>query len=164
MAVPARTYPKSVASFVENALVVPAAIIIAAAVSYWAMYADRTPPFELSEGEIIPQSVRGGEPITARWRVTQLREASYSQTCTREVIDSLGTFRRVDEQERASVLPPKENYIARSVNIPFDVSWGRAYYRQSCCYKIDGISLTKLFPICIRRPELPFEVLPSPKK
>jgi len=133
-------------------------IAVASFMSY-----DRTPPFDLSEGEIIPNKVRGGEPITARWRLTVLREASYSQTCTREVIDSLGTYRRVDEQERDSVLPPKENYIARSVNIPFDVSWGRAYYRQSCCYRIDGISLTKLFPICVRRPELPFDILPSPK-
>ncbi len=147
----------------ENYLAVPVAVTVAAAVSFWVLSIDRVPPIELSEGEIIPQKVWGGEPITARWRIIQLRDVSYSQTCTREIIDSLNTFRRVDEQERDSVLPPKENYIARSVNIPFDASWGRAYYRQSCCYRIDGLSLTKLFPICIRRPELPFEILPTPK-
>lgn len=147
----------------ENYLAVPAAAAVAGAVSLWALFLDRVPPFSLTEGEITPTAVRGGETISARWRVTLTRDAPYSQVCTREIIDSLGTFRRVDEQERESILPPKENYIARSVNVPFEAAWGRAYYRQSCCYEFEGISLTQIFPICIRRPIIPFQILPPAK-
>lgn len=146
---------------IENWLIVPLAVVVSLIVAYWAMVIDRIPPIELSEGEIIPPRVKGGEPITARWRIETYRNASYSQQCTREIVDSLNTFRRVDEQERAGVMPPMENYIARSVFVPFDTAWGKAHYRQQCCYQVEGISLTGLFPICVRRPELPFEILPN---
>lgn len=153
------SHPK--ARTVENWVAVPMAAIIGLSVGYWAMVTDRVPPIELTEGVIIPQRVKGGEPITARWRIDKTRDVSYSQQCTREIIDSLGTFRRVDEQERAGVTPPMENYIARSVNVPFDTAWGPAYYRQQCCYEIEGVSLTRIWPVCVRRPELPFEIIPN---
>lgn len=154
---------RSHARVIENWIAVPLTIVIGAIVAYWAMVLDRIPPIVLADGEVVPQNVRGGEPITARWRIDKTRNASYKQQCSREIVDSLGTFRRVDEQERAGVMPPMVNYIARSVNVPFDASWGRAYYRQQCCYEIEGLSLTRFFPICTRRPELPFNILPSPK-
>jgi hypothetical protein len=146
---------------VENWIIVPLAIAASGAMFYWAMVLDRVPPIIMSEGEIIPAKVKGGEPITARWRIDKTRDVSYSQQCTRDIIDSLGHFRRVDEQERAGVMPPLENNISRSVIVHFDAAWGKAYYRQQCCYEIEGLSLTRMFPICVRRPELPFEILPN---
>lgn len=145
----------------ENWLVVPLAVVAGLVIAYWAIVADRIPPLVLTEGEIITKAAHRLEPITARWRVDRTRNVAYSQTCERHVIDSLGTFHRVDEQEITNTAPPLADYIARSVNIPVGASWGPAYYRQQCCYEIEGLSLTRLFPICVRRPELPFEVLPN---
>lgn len=148
---------------VENIIAPIFGVLVFGTFTIWATVIDRIPPFVSSDPEVTPVAVRGGGTITVRWKATVLRERTYSQTCTREVIDSLKTFWRVDEQVLTSVSPPKDGYIARSINIPFEASWGRAYYRRSCCYKFDGITLTHLFPVCGPRPMIPFEILPTSK-
>lgn len=124
---------------------------------------DRTPPFELTEGEIIPSKVRGGDKIETRWRLTLLRDRAYSFECRRWIVDVHGHPRPVEEQEVKNTLPPASDFITRSIVVPYEVGWGPATYRQSCCYQFEGLSLTKLFPICLRRPVISFEVLPTPK-
>jgi len=149
------------ASVIENFVAVPLSVVVAGSFAIWAFVLDRTPPLSLSEGEITPHEVVGGGSITARWRITVQRSSTYSQVCTREIVDSLNTVYRVNEQTADGVSPPEESHIARSVRIPFGVAWGPAYYRQQCCYQFDGASLTALFPVCVRRPPLSFEILPN---
>jgi hypothetical protein len=141
----------------ENLIFLPIVAFIAIEFSYWAFVIDRQPPFDLSNGLVTPPAAKNLEKVEITWTRTDLRSGPFHATCTRELVDSVRAIHGID-QPRATNSPGE--FAARTMTIPNSASWGPAKLRVSCCYQMAGVSLTRLFPVCISRPELPFTILP----
>ena len=144
----------------ENFLAVPLVAGISAFAVYWAVVIDRIPPVSISNGTVLPQQVKRGEVITTSWDWAITRKGQCSATISRLVIDSQKTAHRRDDDKVDNVLIDTPR-MSGGVNVPFAASWGPAYYRSLPCYRCDGLSLTRVFPICVQRPDLPFMIVPE---
>jgi hypothetical protein len=126
------------------------------------MILDRQTPYELSDGVVTPGEAKALQRITIRWSVGGRRNHRYNAHCTREIIDSVRTFHRVDEQAIEDAFIPTAPFTATSVVVPQAATWGPASYRSTCCYELEGtVTLTSLFPVCRRWPEVRFVISPT---
>jgi len=147
---------------VENIGIVPLAVIVASVAAYWALVIDRLPPIELSEGRIVPAVARPGEVIHPIWSLKVLRKQPCSGAFTRYVVDG----RRKVHYEAQQIIRDKiyadEPALTRPFNLSYDAQWGEdgsASYHIEGSFRCSGLSLTRLFPIHVSWPALPFRIV-----
>lgn len=145
---------------IEYGLALPLAVILAAAATAWALVFDRQPPFDLTNGTVTPPAVREFETFKVDWQRRMLRSGDFEAKCTRAIVDSTKAIRVID-MPRASTAPG--DFDPRIAQVPRSTAWGEAIWRVECCYRMKGISLTQLWPTCVRRPELRLTILPPMK-
>ena len=148
----------------ENFLIMPGIALVVAAIAYWAMVVDRQPPIDLSEGRIVPQNAKPGDDITALWRLDRMRKQSCSSVISRYIVDSTNVVWRKVPQQIYDRSYPTSELIGRTIQVPFAAAWGPARYRIEACFRCNGISLTRWFPVCVQEDDLPFEIIPPPKR
>lgn len=148
-------------AIIEWGLAIPLAVTFAAVVTGWALVFDRQPPFDLQGGNITPPAVREFEKFEVRWKQRRiLRAGDYEAKCDRMIIDSVGTVHTIDMPPAATT---DVDFNPRVVHVPRGASWGPATWRIDCCYQMKRLSLTQLWPTCVRRPELRLTILPPMK-
>ena len=96
--------------------------------------------------------------------MTVTRFGACAGTIARIIEDSTGGAHRKVEQELPFTLPPISPGITRTVTVPYNSAWGPASYHVIACYQCRGISLTNIFPVCVRRDPLPFTIVPPDRK
>jgi hypothetical protein len=172
--IPARTrVERDRWSVVENWAIVPLAAVVGLALYYWATTLDRLPPIELYAGTIAPYQAPAGTSVTVRWSFRTPRQDSDvlsalgSQSCsaviTREIVDGRGALNPLREQEIQNRSAPHPGVIENPLPVSFFIQYGPAQYRRSACYRCEGITLTRWFPVCPPAQEIPFEIVPPPR-
>ena len=146
----------------ENFLFVPVVALVAIVATHLIFVVDRTPPIRLTNGVVIPEKVHPGATISTDWKLERIRDGAWSSVLSREIIDGRNKVTRLDSQIISDVVFPSNPWITKSTNIPYDAQYGSAKYRLVGCYRSQGFSLTRWFPVCVQWPELRFEIVPKP--
>ena len=144
----------------ENILILPIIALLAGAITYWLLIVDRAQPVDLENGYIIPQSVTPGERISAQWTLIRQRNSVCSGILSRSIVDSTNVVWRQADQSVYDRVYPSHELIAKEIIVPFGASWGPAKYRLQLCFRCEGLSLTRQFPVCWSEPDLPFSIVP----
>lgn len=147
---------------VENFLLVPLIAAVVLGVCYWAFVWDRQPPVDLYDGRVEPSSAAEFQTVNVEWQVRIIRRGPFVAHVVRQIspsIDATRAWRIVDEQTTRTMgtTPALE---PRAFQVPRGFQWGPTVYRASVCYEMRGLSLTQIWPVCVRWPELPFEIVP----
>jgi hypothetical protein len=137
--------------------VISAAIAVGFVAPVTWMLMDRTPPFELLLGRVIPSEVAPGSEMTIEWTVKTNRVCpGYVERrvilADKSVItyDWTPAIRREDISNERLI----RSFVLsrRASDVP-----GSAHYRSRTCYTCNP--LQHWWPICSDTPELPFTVL-----
>jgi hypothetical protein len=147
----------------ENILLVPIAALLLIGVGLWAFVTDRQPPTTLSDGRIEPPYASEFQQVNAEWKITINRRGPFVAYITRQIspsFDATRAWRTVDEQITILTISSGANLEPRPFQIPRGFQWGPTVYRATVCYEMQGLSLTRIWPVCVRWPEIPFEIVP----
>jgi hypothetical protein len=140
-----------VAAIISVFLVIPA----------W-MLLDRTPPYEITAGRVMPEMPVKNGSISIEWDVKPLRSCN-PQTgayVTRTIVDSRGI------PHIYTAVPAiygtnnqfTTDAIHRDILLPENLT-GHASYSSVACYPCNPIQAVTHTPICINTPKIEFEIV-----
>lgn len=146
----------SVAAFVAVFVVAPLA---------W-MLADRGPPYERQWGEINPEHPHPGDFVQIKWhfKVTRYCPPYKHRNITRTVIDSSGKIHDYDAVEGVfgATRDTTPEVLTRGFALPKDIRTGPARYISVACFACNPTQY--FWPVCVRTPEVHFNIEPKPNE
>lgn len=131
-------------------------------VIFGAVIWDRRPVIDEStlEGHAIPPIVREAGTLTIEWSAYRYR--SCSTIVAREIVDSARTVHRLDQEIGPYSTTINGDTWRMSIPVPPAAAWGPAKYRSTITYPC-GFTL-QWWPLVVKSPEIPFEIVPLPQK
>jgi hypothetical protein len=134
-------------------IVASSVIGFVATVFYMAI--DRDPPYEYLAGNILPDTPHVGEQIAIHWHIKAHRFCP--GRVARNITDQSGYIWR---NKGGPVRENREQlaHIVNTIDLPKNLGAGPATYFADVCYRCNP--LHRIWPLCVRTPELKFEIRP----
>jgi len=129
---------------------------------------DREPPYDRIVGSISPENPEPGSAIETSWRIRTNRtcEPAKDRNVTRQIIDSHNVVYTFDEVPsvygRNVTAQDSPSSIVRVFALPMNIAPGPARYRSRACFACNP--LQHLWPICIDRPDIEFNIGTPPPR
>lgn len=135
-----------------------AAVIFTVVGTLFYLAIDRAPPFEYVSGEVLPPSPPAGGQISIHWHLR------INRVCPgwveREIVDHRGYIWR-NAGSAVRVASARDEDVVNTLELPHALGPTRAKYVANICFVCNP--LHRVWPICVRTPELPFEIVdPAP--
>lgn len=132
-------------------------VVIGAAILH-----DRRPVIDADtlQGRAIPQLVAEAGELTIEW--TARRYRACATTIAREIVDSANVVYRLDQSIGPYSTTTNGDTWRMSITIPPGAAWGRARYRSTISYHCGWTH--SWWPLTVKSPEVPFEIVPLPQK
>lgn len=120
---------------------------------------DREPPYMRLNGVIDPPVPKPEDWIKVVWQIHPLRNDCRPigpRGLTRTIIDGAGQVIDIDPVD--TLYDGGSSPIVRSFQLPRGATPGHSRYRASACFACGHNPLHYLWPICVDKPEISFDI------
>jgi hypothetical protein len=128
------------------------------------MLMDRTPPYTFEHVEVSPDNVVQGGEIEITFIIKQNRPPCDPGLIYREYKGATGQIHVFDPIQRSRSPTVVDNKFTRVGRIPAQIAPGPAVYRGSACYTCNPLQSWLRWPVCVRTPDVEFNVIPKDTK
>jgi hypothetical protein len=128
------------------------------------MLMDRAPPYTFEDVEVSPHNVPQGGEIYITFTVKQNRPPCDPGLIYREFKGATGQLHVFDPIMRSRPPIIENNKFTRISRLPAQIVPGPAVYRGAACYTCNPLQSWLRWPVCVRTPDVEFNVIPKETK